>query len=73
MHSYIANFSDDNNICNKNRSLDDLKLVLEQDSELAISWFRENYFDVNSDKFHCIIMNKAGKTSTTLSNKIELY
>ena len=67
MQSQIANFADDNSIFNQNKCVDNLKLILEQDSKSAISWFRDNSFDVNSDKFQCMIMNRAGKISTPLS------
>ena len=67
MYSDIANFADDNNLYTQHNDVNTLKVTIERDSETAISWFRDNYFDVNSDKFQGMVMDKSGKIDISLS------
>ena len=67
MYSSIANFADDNHLYSQHSSLNRLKHNLECDTSTAITWFRENQFDTNSDKFQAMIMDRSGKINIALS------
>ena len=51
----VCNFADDTTpfVCNKN--LSELLEKLEQNSELAIQWFENNYMKLNTDKCHLLM------------------
>ena len=52
------NFSDDNPITVTFNTLTRLLKTLEQESESAVSWLKQNELIVNADKFQAIILNK---------------
>ena len=61
----IYNFADDNTISAKSKSKEDLLIILEQESEEAVQWFRQNQMVVNPDKFQSMIMEKNNKVEET--------
>ena len=56
--SDLHNFADDNTITATCNTLTGLLKTLEQESESAVSWFKQNGIIVNADKFQAIILNK---------------
>ena len=52
------NFADDNPITVTFNTLTELLKTLEQKSESAVSWLKQNELIVNADKFQAIILNK---------------
>ena len=69
--SYLNNFADDNTITVTCNTLTGLLKTLEQESESAISWFKQNQMIVNADKFQAIILNKKeseAKCKLTIDN-----
>ena len=73
--SDLHNFADDNTITTTCNTLTGLLKTLEQESESAVSWFKQNELIVNVDKFQAIILNKkeseAKKKRTIDNNDIE--
>ena len=65
--SNIANYADDNHLFNSNDDCNMLKVVLENDTALALKWFSDNYMNANPDKFHGIIFNRKGSVNTNIS------
>ena len=56
--SGLHNFADSNTITATYNTLTGLLKTLEQESESAVSWFKQNEMIVNADKFQAIILNK---------------
>ena len=56
--SHLHNFADDNTITATCNTLTGLLKTLEQESESAVGWFKQNEMIVNADKFQAIILNK---------------
>ena len=54
----LLNFADDNTISAAGKTIEDLILTLETDSQKAIEWFKLNEMIVNPDKFQAIIVKK---------------
>ena len=73
--SDLHNFADDNTITATCNTLAGCLKTLEQESESAVSWFKQNELIVNVDKFQAIILNKkeseAKKKRTIDNNDIE--
>ena len=57
----LHNFADDNTLSAFAISIKELIRILENDSEIAIKWFKENGMSVNPEKFHGIILNRCGR------------
>ena len=57
----LHNFADDNTLSAFANSIQDLIRILENDSEIAIKWFKDNCMSVNPEKFHGIILNRCGR------------
>ena len=57
----LLNFADDNTVTAFADRIEDLKLILESESENAIQWFKDNNMVANPDKFHAIIINRCGR------------
>ena len=57
----LHNFADDNTLSAFAKSIRELVLILEKESENAIDWFKENGMSVNPGKFHGIIINRCGR------------
>lgn len=56
----IANYADDNNLCDSHTCLDSLKQNLSMDTSKTLQWYRNNGLDANPDKFQCVVMNRNG-------------
>ena len=56
--SDLHNFADDNTITATRNALTGLLETLEQESESAVSWFKQIEMIVNAVKFQVIILNK---------------
>ena len=56
--SDLHNFAGDNTITGTCNTLTGLLKTLEQESESAVGWFKQNEMIVNADKFQAIILNK---------------
>ena len=56
-NSCLNNYSDDNTLSAHQDTLEKLIEVLENESEIAINWFKSNQMIVNPDKFQAIIIN----------------
>ena len=56
-NSSLNNYSDDNTLSAHQDTLEKLIEVLENESEIAINWFKSNQMIVNPDKFQAIIIN----------------
>ena len=63
-----CNFADDTTIFACDKELSNVKQILEQNSDKAIQWFKENYMKLNTDKCKVII---CGKKNETVSIKVE--
>ena len=72
--SDLHNFTDDNTITATCNTLTGLLKTLEQESESAVGWFKQNEMIVNADKFQAIILNKKeseAKYKLTIDNNTE--
>ena len=65
---FSIQFCDDNTITAFEKDIILLK-ALQNDVEIAIQWFKDNFLIVNHGKFQAMVMNKCGK----LENKHEMY
>ena len=54
--------ADDNTLSALGNSTQDLIRILENDSEIAIKWFKDNCISVNPEKFHGIILYRCGSS-----------
>ena len=57
----LHNFADDNTLSAFAKSIKELIRILENESEIAITWFKENGMSVNPEKCHGIIINRCGR------------
>ena len=57
----LHNFADDNTLSAFSNNISDLISILENDSEIAIKWFRDNEMSVNPEKFHGFVINRCGR------------
>ena len=64
--SDLGNFADDNTISDARKNIPELIKKLEDESNNAIEWFKNNLMIVNPDKFQAIILN-------TNSSKMDPY
>ena len=60
-NSDLSNYADDNTISAWAKSIEELKSILESESEIAIKWFDDNEMIVNPDKFQAVIINRHGR------------
>ena len=54
----IANYADDNTLCNRNKDVDGLIKDIKQDTECTVAWFQENDMESNPSKFQLTILGK---------------
>ena len=66
----LHNFADDNTIAAISNNVNSLIEILESESEIAITWFKENNMIVNPEKFQAIIIKKNKGTMDTYPLKI---
>ena len=67
--SSLYNFSDDNTIPAFEKDITLFKETAQNEAEIAIQWFKDNFMNVNPGKFQAIIINRFGK----MENKHEMY
>ena len=51
-------FADDNTLSSFAKIIKNIISILEQESEIAINWFKDNHLIVNPGKFQAIIFDK---------------
>ena len=62
--SHLHNFTDNNAITVTCNTLTEFLRTLEQESESAVSWFKQNEMSVTTGKFKAIILNKKSAANT---------
>ena len=67
--SSLYNFADDNTITAFEKDITLLKETLQNEAEIAIQWFKDNFMIVNPGKFQAMVINRFGK----MENKHEMY
>ena len=68
----LHNFADDNTISDLADSIPELISTLdENESEIALKWFKDNGMSANPTKFQGIIINKCGRFSDVHTINIE--
>jgi len=70
--SQLYNFADDNTISAKANNVEDLLKILQEESELAVKWFRDNSMIVNPDKFQAIILQKGNSNRNKNYNTLAI-
>ena len=72
-NSDLNNYSDDNSISAYQNTINELIKVLENESNIAIDWFKSNQMLVNPDKFQAIIVNPKRSDNSSHTLKIGEY
>ena len=67
--SSLYNFADDNTITAFEKDIALLKETLQNEAEIAIQWFNDNFMIVNPGKFQAMVINRFGK----IGSKHEIY
>ena len=67
--SSLYNFADDNIITAFEKDITLLKETLQNDGEIAIQWFKDNFMIVNPGKFRAMVINRFRE----MENKHEMY
>ena len=67
--SSLYNFADEKAITAFEKDLTLLKETLQNEAEIEIQWFKDNFMIVNPGKFQAMVINKFGK----MENKHEMY
>ena len=67
--SSLYNFVNDNTITAFKKDITLLKETLQNEAEIAIQWFKDNFMIVNPGKFLTMVINRFGK----IENKHEMY
>ena len=55
-NSDICNYADDTTIYSCDRSLDNITHTLENDCNVALKWFADNFMKLNADKCHLLVL-----------------
>ena len=61
--SLLYNYADDNTLAYQHDDCDILKSVLEEESQILITWFSDNCMKANPDKFQAICLGKKANSS----------
>ena len=79
----LYNYADDNTLCYTHTDFTILKSILENESNILISWLSENLIKANPDKFQAICVGKKphenikyfqiGQTNTTFKENVTLF
>jgi len=69
--SDLGNFADDNTISDAAKTIPGLIKSLEDESNNAIEWFKNNMMIVNPDKFQVIILNRNSSEQGTYTLKFD--
>ena len=64
------NFEDDNTLCSFAKTLRELVMILQSESETAINWLHNNKMIVNPDKFQVIFLDKRRSDNTNIEVEI---
>ena len=64
--STLLNYSDDNTVVYSHANLSHLTSTLSHDSNIAVTWFRNNGMQANPTKFQCIISHKSHRVYSPL-------
>ena len=67
--SSLYSFAGDNIIAAFEKDLTFLKETLQNEAEIAIHWFKDNFMIVNPGKFQAMVISRFGK----IENKHEMY
>ena len=67
--SSLYNFADDNTITAFEKDIKLLKETLQNEAEITIHWFKDNFMIVNPVKFQAMVIKRFGK----MENKNEMY
>ena len=59
--SSLNNFADDNTITSFEKDITLLKETLQNEAEIGIQWFQDNFMIVNPREFQAMIINRFGK------------
>ena len=59
----ILNYADDNSICCYGTNADDVITNLEKVSNVMFTWFKQNYIQLNLEKFKFILFHNAVQSS----------
>ena len=59
--SSLYNFADDNTITAFEKDITLLKETLQNEAEIGIQWFQDNFMIVNPREFQAMIINRFGK------------
>ena len=62
--SGVCNFADDTTIYVCDKNIHEMKRKLEKSSDIAIQWFKSNYFKLNTDKCKLIVCGHKGPKIT---------
>ena len=57
-NSDICNYADDTAIYSCNGSLDNITHTLENDCNVALKWFADNFMKLNADKCHLLVLRQ---------------
>ena len=60
----LYNYADDNTLAYSSKSMPDLVDILERETEVALSWLKQNEMIANPEKFHAILLRK-NQTNTS--------
>ena len=63
------NFADGNTVTAFEKDITLLKKTLQNEAEIAIQWFKDNFMIVNPTKFQAMVINRFGK----MEYKHEMY
>ncbi len=63
----ICNYADDTTIYACNKNLDNVIGKLENDSNIIIQWFADNFMKLNTDKCHLLVLGKSASQSVTVN------
>ena len=65
-NSDICNYADDTTIYSCDRNLDNITHKLENDCNVALKWFADNFMKLNADKCHLLVLGQRCDDSVTV-------
>ena len=70
VNSNLHNYADDNTLSGFSNSFSNLIKLLENQSDMALSWLQNNKMIANPEKFHAIVLTKDKKDNSNLEIRI---
>ena len=70
LNSDITNFADDTTPYTMEKTIDLLLNKLWEDASVLMTWFKDNYLQMNADKCNLLICNHKNDVSITLDNEV---